>query len=89
MRLKDSAFRLHPEKDVFMASGDALECFLASDLQSGAIVFFHPTWFMVGGGIVRVKQQIKQLSKKGRHVVLCCNERKESVLARLVLTVIS
>ncbi|HCP38549.1 MAG TPA: hypothetical protein DIT98_12060, partial [Verrucomicrobiales bacterium] len=84
MKLKDSAFRLHPEKDVFMASGDALGCFLSSDFECGAVVFFNPPWSLVGGGILRVRQQLKQLSRKGIHVVLCCNERKEFVLARLL-----
>ena len=84
MKLKDSAFRLHPSEDVFMASGDALECFLAREDKDGTVVFFHPPWSVIGSGIARLRQQIKQLSIKGINVVLCCNERKECALARLL-----
>jgi glycosyltransferase involved in cell wall biosynthesis len=82
MKLNNSAFRLHDSESVFMASGNALECFLK--FTGCAVVFFHPPWKVGWRYAIRLRLLVRQLKARDIDVVLCCNERSEARVTRIV-----
>lgn len=78
MKLKNSAFKLHPTANYFMCSGDGLECFL--NYPDHAIVFFHPPWSIGIRYALRLALTVRKLRHREIDVIICCNEPSESKL---------
>lgn len=78
MRLKNSAFKLHPNANYFMCSGDGLECFLS--YSDSAVVFFHPPWHIDIRYAIKICLAIRKLKRRNIDVVVCCNQLSESRL---------
>jgi glycosyltransferase involved in cell wall biosynthesis len=82
MRLKNSKFRLHPDAQIFMCTGDGLQSYM--NTNSPELVFFHPPWHVGVRYALRLLVQTRKLKSNGVDVVICANQKSEVRLLRVL-----